>query len=177
MLASIMKLVQRRPRGKDSALIPAFQGISNCVRSSSSRSSSSSRGSIRRRSSSSRRSSSRSSKSSSSSWRRSSRSSSSFKNASNWWWLSLHFCETFNFQFLSILFVNSFIFERGHLKKVPDCSWLCSRLYYWQNNQTQVTALLSTPKDFLRNSLLPAWLPVGICYLHKEFCTLNSAPL
>ena len=143
-IMSIMKLVQRRPRGKDSALIPAFQGISNCVRSSRSSSS---------------------------------RSSSSFKNASNWWWLSLHFCETFNFQFLSILFVNSFIFERGHLKKVPDCSWLCSRLYYWQNNQTQVTALLSTPKDFLRNSLLPAWLPVGICYLHKEFCTLNSAPL
>ena len=76
MLVSIMKLVQRRPRGKDSALIPAFQGISNCVRSSSSSRSSSSR------------------KSSSSSR---SRSSSSFKNASNWWWLSLHFCVTLTF--------------------------------------------------------------------------------
>ena len=59
-----------------------------------------------------------------------------------------------------------FVLWRGHLKStIPraDRSWLCSRLYYWQNNQSQVT---TTPKDFLRNSSL---LPVLLLHLYLSF--------
>ena len=90
-----MKLVQRRPRGKDSALIPAFQGISNCVRSSSTEAAAAAEAE---------------------------EAAAHLRMLPTDDGFPCTLCETFNFQFLSTLFVNSFIFERGHLKKVPDCS-------------------------------------------------------
>ena len=82
-----------------------------------------------------------------------------------------------------VLWTSIFVLWRGHLKStipLADRSWLCSRLYYWQNNQTQVT---TTPKDFLRNSSL---LPDLLLHLYLSFncclicfcicgCLLNAA--
>ena len=85
----------------------------------------------------------------------------------------LHYITFFNhpiyfvYTWLLLCIVNVYFcpLERSFEKHNPraDRSWLCSRLYYWQNNQSQVT---TTPKDFLRNGSL---LPVLLLHLYLSF--------
>ena len=88
-------------------------------------------------------------------------------------YLILHYITFFNhpiyfvYTWLLLCIVNVYFcpLERSFEKHNPraDRSWLCSRLYYWQNNQSQVT---TTPKDFLRNGSL---LPVLLLHLYLSF--------
>ena len=85
-------------------------------------------------------------------------------------YITLHSLTTLYILFIlgycCVLWMSIFVLWRGHLKStIPraDRSWLCSRLYYWQNNQSQVT---TTPKDFLRNGSL---LPVLLLHLYLSF--------